>query len=185
MKQQKSPDFINKHINISRGALAHIPKAKPKGDHEMKMNRIKLALPVLMIVAIMSVPVIVEAGVRWSRMDPALEMNGHTVNIFATWPEEHNCDIKGPIKFKMSAPGAKFLEDSKDAFRCENGERIVHTTKTKFSQRGEDSILNISARFRTSGVFPVGILVYVDGDLVQRCMGRSDKVVKCKPMEVN
>jgi hypothetical protein len=138
-----------------------------------------------MLVLLLAVPPIVHGGGRWSGIDPVLSYEGKTVNIWVEWPEEYTCSLSGLITMQVNAPGATLISESKDTFACADGSSNTIETKTTVINSGKKGYLQVmKVVAKATQTFPVNVLTYVDGSLMQTCSGYSNKSFDCKVFRV-
>lgn len=146
------------------------------------LRQIRWIVPVLVVVTLLAIPPMVHGGGRWSGMDPEFNMADHKFNVTVEWPSENSCDIVGPVRFKIVAPGGEFVSESEEDFRCGDGSVNTIATKTKFTDRGKGDTVRVSAKLRATEDFPVAVIIEIDNEFAQRCVGASNKTLKCKPL---
>lgn len=153
------------------------------------IRQLKWIVSAIVLVSMLTVPAVVFGhGGRWSGMDPDFVVDGHQYNVTIYWPSHHSCNIEGPIKFVIRAPGGEFGSESEGEFSCSIADEtqsvtsqgeISLETKTRFLSKSKRGPIMITAGLRSSESFPVLIKIERDGRTVQECEGESNELIKC------
>ncbi len=127
---------------------------------------------------------VVYGGLRWTGIDPELDINGKKVNVTAFWPEEHTCDVDEKIYFSIQVPRGSEVsfEESKGRFKCDEGATTIKT-HTKIVYKGRRNEVKVTGYVGADGRFPVRILVQGE-DERRICKGHTNSRVRCRPLSL-
>ncbi len=155
-----------------------------------KWTKIKWVVALSMLGALFATTSVAYGGLRWSGIDPQLEVNGHDVAATVIIPTAEACQIEGDtIELAMLIPsGADWdgtvMESSED-FDCDGEERTITTkTRARFA-RVDDMYVAAMVPADDGDRFRVRLMVEVDGHTVRRCHGYSDSLVECRGFDVD
>ncbi len=143
------------------------------------------------LVLMAAVPLTTEAhGRRWSGADPALIVNGQTVNLYVEWETGHACDIRGPVELKVLTPkGAdtEFLFESNDAFDCDgdgNADTVITTNTVVKEGRGDNIVVFAKFRGERGTRFDTRVEIHVDNEIEAICQGHVNSKIRCNGPEL-
>jgi hypothetical protein len=144
-----------------------------------------MAAAVAMTALFASAPV-AYGGVRWTGIDPEVNVNGHPFNVSVFWPEGYTCSIQGDIQIKLRVPegaSAEVKGESSGTFDC-NGSPKTIQTDTDIFEGGERKFVTFGALVESPERFPVRLLVEENNRKVLECKGQSNRVLKCHPLRL-
>ena len=147
------------------------------------MKNIKLIIAVSSMLAMFAIAPVVHGGITWSGIDPIFLVNGHQFNVYIEWPSQYTCTIQGPIEVDVrvpnNAPYAFIMESSDDVGGC--GSPQFTETKVDFDNRDN---VEVKTEVHSAQVFPVRVLVYLDGLLVRTYEGMSSDDITGDPIAI-
>ncbi len=151
------------------------------------IRKLKWVAGVCSLVAVFAAVPAVYGGLRWTGIDPELDVDGHTVNVRVEWPEGYTCSVSNPVLIVISVPrNAEYSSamESSDSFDCGPGETEISTHTIVVEQSKPDRV-EVSAWLRASERFPARVLVYEDGERELTCRGVSNHFIACRPLKLD
>jgi hypothetical protein len=127
--------------------------------------RVTVVLAVVISALLMVAPVM--AMWDWCEVDPALNINGHTVNIVASI-QGNPQDINGKIKFVVVVPEGV----SSSIISCD------HAGKVKIDT-GTGAEVEVFAYLKTKTTYASQLIVNIDGNQVAFARGTTDNQLTC------
>jgi len=154
---------------------------------EMKMTRwmsnLKWIVGALVVVVALTSVSVAHGGGRWRGADPELKVNGNTINVWVEWPEEFTCEIADDIDIKIEIDKKAevvFIGESSEIFDCleddddsNDDDEVNVRTITELKDSKKKGIIKIKGKLHGTEVFPFRIVVYIDGEVVAVCDGKS------------
>ena len=129
---------------------------------------------------------VVYGGLRWTGIDPELDINGHKVNVTVFWPQNHTCDVFSRVKFRVQVPkGAEVsFDESTGTFDCDNGFSNTIDTETHIVYKGRRDEVKVTGYVGGLENFPVKVVV--QGEHERRvCRGKTNRPIKCRALPLN
>jgi hypothetical protein len=147
---------------------------------------LKLAalIPVLLL-TVLSVSV-VYGGLWWSGIDPEISLDDHTLNVTAQWRSEDLCAADGPITIDVYHPAkvtAVVVSESSDSCVNADGETVILSTVTN-THATKSKKVKVTGTINSSQKMRARLLVELDGKKIQRCKGKTNKLIKCKKFKL-
>lgn len=141
-----------------------------------------MVIPAALMLLLLTMGV-VNAGGRWSGIDPIAKVNNHIVNVEVDVPSGQWCNIKGDILVTIFVPDlkkAKFMSESEGDEQFCN----VMTRTTLKEHNGDKNTVYVSTFVNGKGKFAVDFLVGVDGEEVGVFGGHSGETVMSDPISL-
>lgn len=151
------------------------------------IRKLKWVAGVCSLVAVFAAVPAVYGGLRWTGIDPEVDVDEDTLNVRVEWPEEYSCSISNPVLIVVTVPNkAEYspVRESSGSFDCGPEESEI-STHTLVVEQGKADIVHVSAWLRASERFPVRVLVYEDGEREQVCKGASNRFIACRPLKLD
>lgn len=148
-------------------------------------RKIRWIVGVSTMLVLVASTTVVYGGLRWTGIDPELDINGNKVNVAVFWPDEYTCSLDEQVYFRVQVPrGAEVsFEESDGTFDCDDGSTTVETM-TKIVYKGKRDILRVTGYVGADERFPVRIVVKSD-DARRVCKGFSNSRIQCRALPLN
>ena len=144
--------------------------------------------PLLMIAVLFATTTVAYGGLRWSGIDPQLEVNGHEIAATVFIPTTEACYIDSVIHFRMVLPnGSEWngeVDESDETYDCDGDGDHTITTYTDVSY-ADVNRMYVAAKVLADDRFRIKVQVKMDGRTISRCRGYSDRWVKCRGFNVD
>lgn len=153
-------------------------------------TRIKWLAPLLMLVVLFASASVAYGGLRWSGIDPQLEVNGHDIAATVYIPIPEACYIDSVIHFRMVLPyGSEWdgdVNESDETYDCDGDGDGDHTITTYTDVTYADvNRMYVAVKVSSDDRFRIKLQVKMDGRTVSRCRGYSDHWAKCRGFNVD
>lgn len=153
------------------------------------VRKLKWLVAVAVVVAMGAFAPIVYGGLKWSGIDPEVDVDGHQVNVTVAVPPGQWCNIDGAIKVEFlvhKKASATLVAESVDTDGSKCGAHTSSSIKHKKGSKLEGKVYVTVVVEAEDGKFPVEVLVVANGeggDAIS-CAGQTDKKIKCGPLEL-
>ena len=129
---------------------------------------------------------VVYGGLRWTGIDPELDINGHKVNVSVFWPQEYTCDVFRYVKFRVQVPRGSVVsfDESTGTFDCDNGFTNTIETETYIVYKGKRNAVKVTGYVGGLSNFPIKVVVESD-DEKRVCRGHTNRPIKCRPLSLD
>ncbi len=141
---------------------------------------LKWSIAISMVALVFAIAPVVYGGLRWTGIDPVVDVGEHTVGVTIAVPPDYWCSIIGPIIVAIAAPEGTtptVLTESSDPTGEFCGARTVTVV---YEKRGtsQAGVVDVAVMvFGRNAKFPVDVGVAVDGTTVQEFSGRSNQII--------
>ena len=149
-------------------------------------RKIRWIVALSMMVVLLASTTVVYGGLRWTGIDPELDINGHKVNVSVFWPQEYTCDVFRYVKFKVQVPAGAVVsfDESEGTFKCDNGFTNTIETETHVVKRGKRNVVKVTGYVGGLSRFPIKVVVQSD-DERRVCRGTTNRPIRCRAMPLN
>ena len=149
-------------------------------------RKIRWIVALSMMIVLLASTTVVYGGLRWTGIDPELDINGEKVNVTVFWPKEYTCEVFRYVKFKVQVPAGSVVsfDESTGTFDCDNGFTNTIETETHVVKRGRRNVVKVTGYVGGLSNFPIKVVVQSD-DERRVCRGTTNRPIKCRAMPLN
>ncbi len=151
------------------------------------MKSVKLLAIVAVLAVMLASVTAAQAKGRWTGIDPEVEVNGHTLNVWVGWQSPYSCTIED-VRIRFLVPDdsdATLISESSDVLPCADGGSIMLMTQSEIIERFERNVVTVKTEVEASENFAVRVKVFKDGRLATQCGGVSNQVVSCEKIKLD
>ncbi len=144
-----------------------------------------MVIPSALMLLLLSMGV-VNAGGRWSGIDPVLIIDGETVNIWIEWEEKNTCLVDSVDVFVEVPEGmsVELISESAETFACDRDFAYNISTLTTLSSTTGRPVI-VSTQVNAPESFRVATRVYVNSVEQEYCRGKSNVLYSCSPINLD
>lgn len=146
-----------------------------KGSKRLKWATV---LPAILIM-VFSVTA-VYGGLRWSGIDPVVNLDDHTLNITAQWHSETLCSVNSDILIDVYHPAGVYANVvTESTAECEvDGELVEVSTVTNTHVTNSNKV-TVTGLVSSDTNMPARLLLDLDGKHIRTCGGQANTLITC------
>jgi hypothetical protein len=138
-----------------------------------------MAIVPALLIMLLSVSV-TYGGLRWSGIDPEVDLDGHTLNVTAQWHSDDLCSVGSDVLINIYVPFgtdvSPVVESSADC--TVNGEAVTLQTDTTLIETDSKKV-TVTGLVTSGESMPARLLLDLDGKHIRTCGGQANSLITC------